>query len=199
MAQQVSVDPIKGLDETLRALREFDLKLERKSRDTLKRAAVVGELVAKSKTPREGDVPSGFAYVNKYGQAPKANKASTRSRAFPRYDSDEVRRSIKTTTRRNPDIGSVARYRGFVNVVGIELMDPAGAIVAAAGTASPGLSERGRRFVSIIAERTGVRRPLYRILLPAVIATRPYVMPALQKAAAEQQAIVGRIAGRYDT
>lgn len=198
MAQPVVVDPIKGLDETLRALRDFDLKLERKSRDTLKRAAVVGELVAKSKAPREGDVPSGFAYVNKFGQAPRATKASNRTRAFPRYDRDAVRKSIKTTTRRDPDVGSVARYRGFVNVVGIELTDPAGAIVAAAGTASPGLSERGRRFVSTIAERTGVPRPLYRILLPAVIATRPYVIPALQKVAAEQQAIVARISGRYD-
>lgn len=194
-----TVVKIDGLDQTLRALRDFDISLERRGRDALKSAAIVGELVAKSMVPKESQVPSGFAYYNKTGDGvPKATKASNRSRAFPRYDSDEVRNSIKTTTRQDrTDRASRARGRGFVNVVGIEMTDAAGAIVAAAGTASNGQSTKGHRFIYVIAERTGLRRPLYRILLPAVIKTRPYVMRSLKRVADEQQAVVARISGRF--
>lgn len=192
-------DDIPGLAETLTALSQFDVSLERKSREVLKQAAVVGELVAKSQTPREGEVPSGFAYVNRFGADWYGRQGTAKARAFPRYNRDDARASIKTTTRAASSQRWINQRRyGFVNIVGIEMTDPAAAIIAAAGTMSPGNSEKGRRFINVIAERTGINRPLYRILLPAVIKTKPFVMTSLRKVADQQQAIVGRIAGRYD-
>lgn len=192
-------EEIKGLDETLQALKNFDVSLERKGRDALKRAALIGELVAKAETPREGQVPSGFAYINQSGVDWYGTRGTAKARAFPRYNRDDARSSIKTTTRAAAKERFVRERRyGFVNIVGIEMTDPAASIIAAAGTMSNGKGARGERFINVIGQRTGLKRPLYRILLPAVIKTRPYVMASLKKVADEQQAIVGRISRKYD-
>lgn len=192
-------DDIKGLAETLEALKKFDVSLERKGREELKKAAIIGELVAKAETPREGQVPSGFAYINQTGAEWYGTRGTAKARAFPRYNRDDARASIKTTTRADRKERFVRERRyGFVNIVGIEMTDPAAAIIAGAGTMSAGQSEKGRRFINVIAERTGIKRPLYRILLPAVIKTRPYVMASLKMVADEQMAIVGRISRRHD-
>lgn len=168
-------EPIQGLDRILRTLDLVEPKLKRQTMGRLRIVAGRAAAWARYSYPSNDEVPSGFSHVNKSGRAPVGR---VKARAFPRYDQQEARAGVKVTTRKGrAKIRNVngARY-GFVNSIGLTLNDAAGAIMETAGTKHPlGVSPAGAGFIRGISRATGVGIPLYKVVLPKIIASRPDV------------------------
>ena len=147
---------VEGLDETLAALRKFYPHTYREMNREIR--PVMRGLVRTAQSYVPDTIPhlSQWSYVNKSGKAPQS--MTSRERAFPRYDANEVRRGIKYTTGK-----SRKNSKGWVSIYTIWNQSAAGAIAETAGRANPWGSPKsqsnnpkaGVHFINSIATSFG--------------------------------------------
>jgi hypothetical protein len=166
-------ESVRGVRQFIAALDDVGPDLDKATMKELRRVAAHAATWARASYPATDAVPSGFAYVNKSGNAPVSRTG--RARAFPRYVRSQAQDGVKVTTRQGKrKTRTVGRNRyGFVNAIGIAVDDPAAAILETAGTKNAGgNTSAGGRLIQGLAAATGVGVPLYKVVLPKIIDSR---------------------------
>lgn len=177
---------------TVKALNgEFGPKFGRRLQKALRDAANPAINRAKGYLPYDALMPSGFVYRNNNGWA-KANAANSRGdrRPWPRYE-----RQTAIGTLRARSIRGRAKYvegrwiGGQTASIAIEMKDAAASIFETAGKGKGAKSERAQRLITGFESATTVGPNRYRVVLPAVVDTRPDIIAAFGRIIdeAEQQ------------
>jgi hypothetical protein len=160
-------------------------KFKKRTLAAFRKAGNVAVRRAGGYLPYSENMPRGFAYVNQSGNPPKANSRNKRKdqRPWPRYDRDKAVKSIKVASLRANDrrvrgYGVVSTWSGVV----VSMKDPAGSIFDTAGKGKDEKSESGLRLIHGFNASSTVPSNHYRVLLPAVIDTRPEIIAAINVA-----------------
>lgn len=182
---------VEGIAETLRQL-DTELgdngRFYRRTVAAIKKAGSSAVTRAHGFLPSEQDMPSGFTHKNVRGWS--VSRVEGRARAFPRYDRQAAISSIRVISARERGVRTDTGWRaGRMFGIAIEMKDPAANIYDVAGN---GRSKRQRNKVSSTPksrEFIGLMRAAswlpekarFRVLLPAVIDTRPEIVNDIRK------------------
>ena len=191
---------VEGIAEILRALdRELgdNGKVYRKTVKAIKDAGRQAEARARGFLPQEVDLPRGFTYRNDNGWA--QSRIDGR-RPFPRYDRAAATGSIRTVSAREKSVRTDYGWRaGKMYGIAIEMRDPAGSIYDVAGNgksrrqqAKRSADPRSGAFVALL-RRAWIGDPKwrFRVLLPAVVDTRPEIIRDIYRILDHSRAILG--------
>lgn len=169
---------------TVKALNsEFGPKFGRGLQAGLRKAAGPALNRAKGYLPQDSDMPSGFAYKNNQTW-PKANAANSRrdGRPWPRYDRQAAIAGLRVRSRRGKARMVNNRWVGGQTAsIALESRDPAAAIFETAGKGRGTKSEKAQRLIRGFEAATTVGPNRYRVVLPAVIDTRPEIVAEINR------------------
>lgn len=196
-----------GIAETLRALdRELgdNGKLYRKTVRNIKKAGNVAVVRARGFLPTdnpEGPMPSGFVY-RKQSEGWSQSRVQGRARAFPRYDKRAADDSIRVISAREKSVRTETGWRaGKMFGISIEMMDAAASIYDVAGNgrskrslARQSSNPSSQRFISLMRAASWLPpNAKFRVLLPAVIDTRPEIIRDIEYQLMFAQAELNRV------
>lgn len=196
-----------GIAETLRALdRELgdNGKLYRKTVRNIKKAGNVAVNRARGFLPQdnpEGPMPSGFVF-RKQSEGWAKSRIEGRERAFPRYDKRAADQSIKVISARERSVRTDAGWRaGKMFGISVEMRDPAANIYDVAGNgrskrslARQSSNPKSQAFISLMRAASWLPpQAKFRVLLPAVIDTRPEIIRAIEYQLMFAQAELNRV------
>lgn len=198
---------VKGIADTLRAL---DTQLDdngRLYRATIRSIKKAGNHAAKravgflpSDAP-DGPMPSGFVY-RKQSEGWSQSRVAGRERAFPRYDRAAASQSIRIVSARERSVRTDSGWRaGKMFGIGIEMRDPAANIYDVAGNgrsrrqkAKQSSDPRSKRFISLMKAASWLPpEAKFKVLLPAVIDTRPEIVRDINRALDAAQAALNAV------
>ena len=163
---------------TVKALNsEFGPKFGRQLQRALKKTAQPAITRAKGYLPYESLLPSGFVYRTNTTW-PKANAANNNGgRPWPRYDRMAAISTLKTRAVRGKARMIEGRWVGGQTAsIAIEMRDPAASIFETAGKGKRQKSEKAQRLIAGFEAATSVGAGRYRVVLPAVVDTRPDIL-----------------------
>lgn len=176
---------VDGIADTLRRL-ENELgdngKVYRATIRNIKKAGNAAVIRARGFLPVDENMPSGFTYQNDNGWA---QSRVTGRRPFPRYEQRAASSSIKVISAREKSVRTATGWRGGKMFgIAIEMKDAAGSIYDVAGNAKSRrqlfrrMSDpRSMRFINLLKENwIGDPKWRYRVVLPAVVDTRPEII-----------------------
>lgn len=197
---------VQGIAETLRAL---DTQLDDNGslyRATIRSIKKAGNHASKraigflpSDDP-SGPMPSGFVHKNQRGWA--VSQVQGRDRAFPRYDRQAAVSSIRVVSARERSTKTDTGWRaGKMFGIGIEMRDPAANIYDVAGNARSKRQKarqssdpRSKRFISLMKAASWLPPDAkFKVLLPAVIDTRPEIIRDIHRALDAAQAALDAV------
>lgn len=175
-------------------------KLYRRTLRAVKRAGGTAATEARGLLPSDAPapdnvLPSGFVRRNDSGWATTrtGRDGSRRERAFPRYDKFAAAASISVVASKTRRSRTASGWRGGnVEGVAVQMRDPAGSIYDAARR---GKHPSGIRLVRGFVAASGLNAGLFRVLLPAVIKTRPAIKAAIELALSDAQRTFYAIGG----
>lgn len=174
---------IAAVQKALRA--EFGPKHANRLRYIVQKAGLSAVRRARGYLPSESEMLSGFAYVNKFSGWPKANKANSRGdrRPYPRYRQSNAQKSVRTRSyrakaRRTESGGWIG---GHTVALAVEMTDAAGAIYETAGKGKGTKTAAGERMISGFNKLATMGPNRYRVVLPAVIDTRPEILLEIRR------------------
>lgn len=186
------MEPVRvaGIGELLRRL-DTELgdngRLYRKTVRSIKKAGDVAVVRARGFLPAddpEGPMPSGFVY-RKQSEGWSTSRVAGRARAFPRYDKLAADQSIRVVSVRDRSVRTDTGWKaGRMYGIGVEMTDPAASIYDVAGNgrsrrsrARQSSDPRSARFISLMKAASWLPPDAkFRVLLPAVIDTRPEII-----------------------
>lgn len=185
---------VTGIAETLRAL-DTQLgdngKLYRSTIRSIKKAgnhAITRAVGFLPSDDPKGPMPSGFVY-RKQSEGWSQSRVQGRERAFPRYDRQAGISSLRVVSAREKSERTDAGWRaGKMFGIAVEMRDPAANIYDVAGN---GRSRRQRQkqmtyrswaFISLMKAASWLPpEAKFKVLLPAVIDTRPEIIADIHK------------------
>lgn len=187
---QVSTVRLAGIGELLRKL-DTELgdngKLYRKTVRSIKKAGNVAVVRARGFLPAddpEGPMPSGFVY-RKQSEGWSQSRVLGRERAFPRYDKLAADQSIRVISARDRSVKTATGWKaGKMFGIALEMTDPAANIYDVAGNgrsrrsrARQSSDPRSARFISLMKAASWLPpEAKFKVVLPAVIDTRPEII-----------------------
>lgn len=181
----------RNIRETLKAVRTElgdNGKVYRRTLLAIKRAGSVAVARAGGYLPGEGELPSGFSRRNDKGWGASRTGATgiKRERTFPRYDRNAAVSGLRVISAKGRATRTESGWTsGSVDGVIVEQRDAAGNIFDIAGRRG-GRTDSGKRLIAGF-DRAGLHSPLMRVLLPAVIDTRPEIEASIERALASAQ------------
>lgn len=198
---------VAGIPSTLRAL-DTQLgdngKLYRATIRSIKKAGNTATKRAAGFLPSDapqGPLPSGFTHKNSRGWS--VSQVEGRARAFPRYDRHAAVSSLRVVSAREKSERTDAGWRaGKMFGIAVEMRDPAANIYDVAGNgrsrrqrAKQSSDPRSRRFIALMKAASWLPpEAKFKVLLPAVIDTRPEIIADIQKSLAVAQAALDQAA-----
>ena len=142
---------VEGLDQTLKALRDYYPELYKELNREIR--PVMKQLQSEARSFVSDTAPlSGWAYKRKDGKEPVSR--TSRTRAFPRYDASIIRRGITYS------LGMAKRQtNGWVTAYSLFNRSAVGAIYETAGRLNPnGNSKKGANFIKQIQKHNALYR-----------------------------------------
>lgn len=175
---------VDGIAQTLRRL-ESELgdngKLYRKTVREIKNAGAEAATRAKGFLPSDSNMPSGFTYQNQNGWPVSKIEGK---RPFPRYEQRSAQSSIRVISAREKSTRTESGWRGGKMFgIAVEMRDAAGSIYDVAGNgrsrrqrAKQSSDPRSLEFIGLM-KAASILPPSakFKVLLPAVIDTRPEI------------------------
>lgn len=190
----VAARRIQGVLKELRTQLDDNGKVYKRALRAIKRAGQSAQTTAIMLLPYESDLPSGFTRVSNDGWA---KSRTNRTAAFPHFERRAAREGIKIQSLRGK---AKMTERGWIGsgVNGIEIVqsDAAANIFDIAGTKG-GVTAAGKRLIGLFDNASRFNAPLYRVLLPAVIETRPEIIHEIERALDAAQKALDRAGGDY--
>lgn len=167
-------------------------KVYRRTLKAIRAAGNAAQMSAVMLLPYESDMPSGFTRRN---NKTWATSRTNRTRAFPTYERTSARMGIQVKTLRGRAKMTETGWVG-AGVDGVEIIqtDAAGNIFDIAGRKG-GSTESGKRLIALFDDASRFNAPLFRILVPAVVETKPQILREINRALDEAQAAVNRAGG----
>lgn len=175
---------VEGIADTLRMLDNQlgdNGALYRKTVREIKKAGGDAVNRAKGFLPADEQMPSGFTYRNNNGWAQGRTEGR---RPFPRYEKRSAEGSLRVISAREKSVRTAAGWRGGKMFgIAVEMRDPAGSIfdVAGNGRSRRQLNRRmsdprSMRFIRLMQAASALPPAArFKVLLPAVIDTRPEI------------------------
>ena len=199
---------VTGIADTLRAL-DSQLgdngRLYRSTIRSIKKAGNTATKRAAGFLPAdnpEGPMPSGFVY-RKQSEGWSQSRVEGRARAFPRYDRRAGVQSLRVVSARERSERTENGWRaGKMFGIAVEMRDPAANIYDVAGNgrsrrqkAKQSTDPRSRAFIALMRAASWLPpEAKFKVLLPAVIDTRPEIIADIQKSLAVAQAALNQAA-----
>lgn len=175
---------IEGIAETLRLLDEQmgdNGALYRKTVREIKKAGGSALNRAKGFLPSDAAMPSGFTYQNDNGWAQSRIQGR---RPFPRYEKRAAEATLRIVSAREKSVRTATGWRGGKMFgIALEMRDPAGSIFDVAGNGRSRRQMQKRlanaqslKFIGLMRAASALPPAArFKVLLPAVIDTRPEI------------------------
>lgn len=199
---------VTGIADTLRAL-DTQLgdngKLYRSTIRSIKKAGNIAINRAVGFLPDDapkGPMPSGFVY-RKQSEGWSQSRVQGRDRAFPRYDRRAAQQSLRVVSARERSERTDNGWRaGKMFGIAVEMRDPAANIYDTAGNgrsrrqrAKQSTDPRSQAFIGLMKAASWLPpEAKFKVLLPAVIDTRPEVIADIRRSLDFAQAALNEAA-----
>ena len=149
-----------------------------------------------------GPMPSGFVY-RKQSEGWSKSRVQGRDRAFPRYDKRAAQQSLRVVSARERSERTDNGWRaGKMFGIAVEMRDPAANIYDVAGNgrsrrqkAKQSTDPRSRAFIGLMKAASWLPpEAKFKVLLPAVIDTRPEIIADIRRSLDAAQAALDEAA-----
>lgn len=198
---------VTGIAETLRALDKQlgdNGKLYRATVRNIKKAGNIAVKRAIGFLPSDdpqGSMPSGFVY-RKQSEGWSKSRVQGRERAFPRYDHRAAAQSIRVISARERSQRTETGWRaGKMFGIAVEMRDPAANIYDTAGNGrsrrqryKQSTDPRSAAFIALMRAASWLPpEAKFKVVLPAVIDTRPEIIRDIEYQLMFAQAELNRV------